>query len=284
MDYKPKIGGRRKTVIEKLKTLISKYPIIAVVNMENLPAKQLQRLRNIIRDDMELFMTKKRLMKIALKESETEKKGVSALSQFLRGMPALIFTEKNPFSLFRILKENKSQAPAKAGQTAPNDIYVEAGPTPFAPGPIIGELGAIGIKSGVENGKVAIKERTLVVKEGETIQPKVAEILTRLNIEPMEVGLNLTAAFENGELIDKNVLDIDEQEYYDNLINTIRLSFNFAVELGYAVKETIEAMVIKAHSLAKGLAYEQDILTDENVKDIISKAKCQADALMKVTG
>jgi large subunit ribosomal protein L10 len=42
--------------------------------------------------------------------------------------------------LYKILQKSKSSAPAKAGQTAPNDIYVKAGKTSFAPGPIIGEL------------------------------------------------------------------------------------------------------------------------------------------------
>jgi len=72
-------------------------------------------------------------------------------------MPALLFTKENPFKLYNKLQKSKSSAPAKAGQTAPSEIVVPKGPTPFAPGPIIGELGALGIKTAVEN----IKKRSM---------------------------------------------------------------------------------------------------------------------------
>ena len=85
----------------------------------------------------------------------------------------------------------------------------------FSPGriptSIIGELGAIGIKAGIEGGKVAIKEDAVVVKDGEVINANVAAILTRLGIEPMEIGLDLVAAYEKGSIFDKKILGVDEQ-------------------------------------------------------------------------
>ena len=72
----------------------------------------------------------------------------------LKGMPALIFTKENPFSLFKTLKKSKTNAPAKANQTAPFDLIVPKGPTSFAPGPVIGELAILGIKSGVEINEI----------------------------------------------------------------------------------------------------------------------------------
>src|SRR3989338_1052307 len=113
-------------------------------------------------------------------------------------MPALLLKKENPFSLYKILKKSKSSASAKAGQIAPRDLIVPAGPTPFTPGPVISELAAVGIKAGVEGGKVAVKVDSMIAKKGETIKPAVASMLTRLSILPMEIGLNLTAVYENG--------------------------------------------------------------------------------------
>ena len=45
------------------------------------------------------------------------------------------------------LEKSKSNAPAKPGQTAPSDLVLPAGETPFTPGPMIGELGQLGIKT-----------------------------------------------------------------------------------------------------------------------------------------
>src|SRR3989338_2085586 len=113
-------------------------------------------------------------------------------------MPALLLKKENPFSLYKILKKSKSSASAKAGQIAPRDIIVPAGPTPFTPGPVISEFAALGIKAGVEGGKVAVKQDTTACKEGKPINAPLASMLARLGIEPMEIGLNLVAVFENG--------------------------------------------------------------------------------------
>src|SRR3989338_5173671 len=175
-------------------------------------------------------MTKRRLIKLALEHTKQDKPGIDKIEEKLKGMPALLFTKDNPFTLFKTLKKNKSKAPAKAGQIAPSDIVVPAGATSFLPGPIIGELSAIGLKTGVENGKAAIKQNSAVVKEGQAIKQNVASILTRLGIEPMEIGLDLIATYENGEIFAKDILSVDEQEYINNITKIASWSINLAVE------------------------------------------------------
>src|SRR3989338_6461079 len=173
------VAEYKKEIVTSLVKLINQYPIIGIVNMENLPAPQLQAMRAQLRGNFYLTMTKRRLIKLAFEQTKSSKKGIEQLEKHLGGMPALIFTKENPFKLSKTLQKSKSPAPAKAGQIAPKDIMVNKGPTSFAPGPIIGELAMAGIKSGVEGGKVAIKEDSLVVRAGEKIKPKTAEILTR---------------------------------------------------------------------------------------------------------
>ncbi len=270
---------KKLKIVEDLKKAIIKYPIFGVVDLENLPSPQLQKMRRSLKGKAEVIMAKGRLMKIALDQASKEKKGVEILKESIRGMPAMIFTKDNPFKLYKILQDNKSSAPAKAGQTAPNDIYIRAGKTPFAPGPIIGELGMLGIKTAIEDGKVAVKDDKLVVKEGEQIKAKTSEILTRLGIEPMEVGLNLLGLFENGIIFTKKVLAIDEKEYLSNIKLSYQETLNLAVKIGYPCKESIKLMLVKAHSDASALADSKDIITTENVGKILAKAEAQASSL-----
>ncbi|MAG78039.1 50S ribosomal protein L10, partial [archaeon] len=207
---KPKafVSKSKKNVVKELQDLAKQYPIVGIVDMENLPARQLQRMRSSLKGKVVIRMTKGRLMRVTF-DSLKDTPGMEDLKEKIRGMPALIFTKENPFKLYKMLQKSKSPAPAKAGQTAPKDIIVPAGKTPFAPGPVIGELGQLGIKAGIEDGKVAIKEDKLLVKEGDTISAKQAEILTRLSIEPMEVGLNIISVLEAGTLFERKTLDID---------------------------------------------------------------------------
>jgi len=275
----PKVAPWKRKKVEELVKLMEEYPIVGVVSMANLPAPPLQKMRARLRETLILTMTKKRLMVLAIEKAKEKKKGIEALKNKLTGMPALIFTRENPFKIFRILKKAKSSAPAKAGQVAPHDITVPAGPTPFSPGPIIGELGSLGIKTGVENGKVAIKEDTVVVRAGEEINQKTAELLTRLGIEPMEVGLDLVAVYEDGSILDRSVLDIDEEEYVSNFMTAAKWAFNLAVEAGYPAAETIPVLIANAHRNAFALAVSQAVASTETIRDILALANSQANAL-----
>jgi large subunit ribosomal protein L10 len=276
---KPHVSGYKKKIVDDFVKLIKEYPIIGALNMENLPAPQLQVMRGQLRNKVVMRMTKRRLIKIAIEQAKADKKGIEKLEQYLKGMPALLFSKENPFKLYKILKKSKSSAPAKAGQTAPKDIFVQAGPTPFAPGPVIGELGALGVKTAVEGGKVTIQKDTVVVREGEVIKANAAGMLTRLGIEPMEIGLDLVAVYEDGTIYSKNILDIDEKQVLANLQNAHRWSLNLAVESGYFTKDTINMLVPKAFNEAKALALEANIMADAVAEELIAKAEAQAKGL-----
>lgn len=269
------VAEYKKEIVSNLVNLINEYSIIGIVNMENLPAPQLQSMRAQLREKFFITMTKRRLIKLAFEQTKSNKKDIEKLEPHLVGMPALIFTKENPFSLSKTLQKNKSPAPAKPGQTAPRDIVVNKGATSFAPGPIIGELALAGIKAGVEGGKVAIKEDTVVVKSGEKIKPKVAEILTRLSIQPMEVGLDLVAVYENGLIYGKDILSIDESEYKGRLTNASTWAFNLANYISYPTKETIRLLIGRAYNDAKSLGIAQNIFDTEIIDIILGRAELQ---------
>lgn len=281
-EIKPKIANWKKDRVTELIKLLKEYPIVGIVNLESVPAKQMQNMRETLRDTAVIKMNKINLIKIAINEIKNEKKGIEQLNENLIGMPALLFTKKNPFSLYKTLEKNKSSMPAKAGQIAPKDIVVPAGPTTFSPGPIIGELGAFKIKTGIENGKVAIKSDTVVAKEGDEITPKLAEILTRLGIEPMEMGLNVLAIYENEIILKKDVLAIDEQEYIDNIKKLAMEAINLAVYSTYPASEVKEMLILKAQKEAINLAVNSEILTDETTNILISKAEREMNVLKNI--
>ena len=270
---KAKAADYKKKTVKEMNSLIKENPIVGIVNLEGLPAQQLQAMRSDLRETVTLFMTKKRLMKIALENAKAEKKGIEELEQHLVGMPALLVTKESPFKLSKTLAKSKTAAPAKAGQIAPNDIIVPAGPTPFAPGPVISELGEAGLEVGVENGKVAVKEDSVVAKKGEEITAKVADVLTRLDIKPMTIGLDLVAAYEEGLIYGKDVLEIDEQEYINNVNTAAAHGINLAFEVGWVMKENIEQFISKAFNEAKALGIEQNIIDEKVIDELLGKAE-----------
>lgn len=268
-----KVAAEKKEAVKKILRLIKEYPIVGVVNMENLPTAQLQRMRHQLRGKIELFMTKITLTKLAIEEAKKIRTGIDALEPYVKGVPALLFTKDNPFLLYKTLKKSKSPAAAKAGQVAPKDLVVPAGPTPFTPGPVISEFAALGIKAGVEGGKVAVKQDVVVCKEGMPISAPLASMLARLGITPMEIGLDLVAVFENGIVYARKILDVDEKAFMGQIMQAASESFNLAIEISLPTKDTIELLVQKGFREAKAVALEGNIMADAIAQELVEKAE-----------
>ena len=238
--------------------------------MHAMPAKQLQKIRDALRDKAKIRMSKKNLIKKAFEKAKIN--GIGKLEKYLKGELALILTNENPFKLYKYLKKNKTPAAAKAGQVATKDILIEKGPTQFSPGPAISTLQKIGLKTTVQNGKIAILKDKVVCKKGEEITPEMVDVFSLLKIEPMEIGLELEAVLENGTVYDKNVLNIDEEEYLNKLTRAIHQAVNLSVGICYPTPLTIELIVAKCFAEAKTLAIEASIFDKEIIGDLILKA------------
>jgi len=274
-QYNAKISPRNKAYADKLRKLASEHSIIGVVDVEGLPAPQFQRIRASIRKTAKVLIVKKNIIELVLNELEKTHKGISALAEKINGVVGLIFTNDNPFTLYKFVQKNKSTAPAKAGSIVPGDVVVPAGPTSFAPGPIIGELGAFKIKAGITAGKVEVKEDAVVAKEGDVISGDLAAILTRLGIEPMEVGLNIKAIFEDGTLYERSVLDVDEDAILADLKSEASRTFKLSVGLKYFTKDNVSHFVGEAARDSLGLGVGVAYPAAETIDKLLTKANSQ---------
>ena len=134
------VAAWKKDMVSELVQDMREYPVVAIVDMEGIPGQQIQSMRAGLRAHATLKMTKNNLMLLAIDEAAKQKPGLEELKKNIDGQCAIIATDLNPFKLFRQLESTKTAAPAKPGEIAPMDIIVHQGPTPFGPGPIIGEL------------------------------------------------------------------------------------------------------------------------------------------------
>jgi large subunit ribosomal protein L10 len=277
------VSEKKKKLVQELAHEITKSPLVGLANLEYLPAPQLQRMKAMLRNqNVHLAMTRKRLLRLALEQSGRD--NIQLLIEKMKGMPALILSHGNPFALYSLIKKNRSEAPAKAGQIAPYDLVVRAGPTSFAPGPIISEFAAVGIKTKVDGGKLTIIQDTVIVREGQPINQKAADTLKRMDIKPMEIGLTVVAVWENGLVFDSQQLDIDEKVYQQNIQQGVQWGLNLALEIAYPCTDTIELLLQKAFHDAKSVALEQHILTDATAEEIITAIEREVLALKEAAG
>ena len=275
-DYTLKITGRKKKHVEEIKAALTKYNVICIFDLNTLPSSQLQLIRHKLRSKAEFIVKKKRLIKIAINEIQKEKNLTHLLPYIEKGNPSLILTNEDPFSLYKTIKASKTFAAAKAGQIAPKDLIAEPGPTNFPPGPIIGELGQAGIIAAVEQGKVVIKKEAIIARKGDVITQKKADALSKLGIQPMEIGMKILAALQDKIIHTQDILDVDEQFYIDTLKSASQQAYNFTLIIGYITEENIKPLVRKAFTQAKHIAEQHNILTSETIKNELKKAELAA--------
>ncbi len=276
------VSEKKKLAVEELKGELGKYPVIGMLDMFNLPAKQLQEIRDKLRGKAVIKMVRKNVMKLAIEGVKV--KGLEKLEKEIRNQPALLLSEVNPFELARIIESSKSSAPAKPGDIATRNIVVKAGPTTIKPGPVIGELQRVKLPAGVEGDRIVVKKDTVVVKEGEEITKPLADVLMKLGVEPVEISLNLIAVCDRGTIYRKEVLFIPAEKYEGDLINAYRNAFNLALNIGLLTSDTLPLLISKAHHEAVLLALRADILTKETTENLLAKAQAQSEALKEKTG
>jgi large subunit ribosomal protein L10 len=258
--------------VEELTKIITDYPIIGIAKIGNIPAPQMQQMRANLRGKLQIRSSKNTLIFQAIDNVGKSRENIEGLKDMVIGQSALIATDLNPFKLFNQLKETRTKAPAKGGEKAPEDILVQQGDTPFKPGPIVGELQKVGIPAAIQGGKVVIKKTKILVKKGDIISTEVAQMLTRLEIYPIEIGISLQGCFEEGFVYKPDVLDIDMDQYIGQIKLAVSDAFNLALEAVWINSHTVQPLIMKAYRQVFTLAVDRGVINKDTVEQILSKA------------
>jgi large subunit ribosomal protein L10 len=260
--------------VDELTDLLRRYKIIGVASLQKVRAAQLQEFKKNLADKVFMRVLKNTLMKLAI-ENCKERPDLKKLEEHLAGSNLYMFTDLNPFRLALILERGKVKTTAKSGDIAAFDVIVPAGNTGQPPGPIISQLNAVGLPTRIESGSVWINKDTLVVKKGEAINERLASILSKLGIKPVESGLALTAAFDEGLIVNQQQLKLDLDGTRHDIENAYAESFALSLSIGYPTEETMVALLQIAHKEAYALSMGAAIPTKETIEDLIRKAHAE---------
>lgn len=119
------------------------------------------------------------------------------------------------------------------------------------------------------------------MKAGGVVSKKQADVLAKLDIKPMPVGLSLIAVCYEGDMYLPDVLAIDDEAYKAKITLAASQAFNLAVNAAVPVPCpcVTEAQIAKAVREARNLGVEAPIYEKGVIEMIISKAYRQAAAL-----
>ncbi len=239
------VKEKKIKAVEELEKKIEMYDVIGLLDIHKLPSRQYQEIQKQIRGEVEIVMTKKSVLTHAIEISN--KPNIKELEKFLPTQPVLIFTKLEPFKFYMTATKMKSPTYAKEGDISDDEILISAGPTGLMPGPVISEFSKVGILAGVEEGKIAIKRDKVVAKRGDVISKDLANVLRKLRIQPIKVGLNIVAVYDRGTIYLKDVLSLAGQGYIDQTLLAHQHAINLSVAIGYPTKENIKMLLAKAY-------------------------------------
>lgn len=268
---------QKEEKVEEFKEKIERYPVIGILDMQNLPSRQLQQMKKEMKEFADIKMSRKTLMQIAIEKAE--KKDIEQLEENDAVQPAFIFSDKDPFQLYSLIKKNKTSAAAQGGEISPSDIEVPEGDTGIGPGPMLGKLQQTGAQVQVDDGSIHVMQSATMIEKGDTITADDAEILNQLGIEPLEIGLDLNIAFNEGELFTADELDIDTEEYRKDVESAASLAFNLAVNAGVVNETTAGTIVGEAAQKAKNLSISEGIPTEDTIEEVLAHASSNAEGL-----
>ena len=268
---------RKAQMYQQLQELPKKYKVLALIKMNKVRSTQILPLRKILKDDVEFVSIKDKVAKKALESLDVP--GIKEIAGDLTGQCMFIFTNMSPFKLNVLLAKNKIMMAARGGDIASIDIVVPAKNTGIAPGPMLTEFKEAGIPTKIDQGTIWIAKDSTPVLKGEAINEKLASILGKLDIKPVEAGISLFTALEDGLKYAEQEMIIDVEKIREEFSQAHQEAVSLSIEAAYITPENISQILSKAAQSARSVSIESGYMTDETKEQILQKADSQARAL-----
>ncbi|MGA9148977.1 MAG: 50S ribosomal protein L10 [Candidatus Nitrosopolaris sp.] len=266
---------KKRLLYQELQDLPGKFDVIALSKMSKVRAAQLMTIRKKFRNDIKIRVIKNRVAQRSFQQLNN-RSGLDYLSKELEGQCALLFTNISPFKLNLIFDKNKVFLPAKGGDIVTKDITIPAGNTGISPGPVLSEFKEANVATKIDQGTIWVSKDTVVARSGSIITQKLASLMSKLNIKPIEAGISISLAIAQGLVLKEKDLRINLAEYRDELSRSFHAAISLAIESGYPNTETIGYLLTKANQNAMALATESGYLSPDTVQLILAKANANS--------
>jgi large subunit ribosomal protein L10 len=241
-----KISNEKVAAVKKLAKQLAEAKAVMIISIKNLPAAQLQKMKKELRGKALIQIAKKTALLRAVDETKISE--LEELKKYIKEDCAVLTSNDNAFELSAWFVENRSPIAAKEGQVAEADIMVEEGPTDLVPGPVISELGALGLQIMVEDGKITIRKSKVAVKKGDKITSGAASIFQKLGIKPFMIGITPLAFYDASSKKIFADVKIDKKKTLEELVDRQARALAFAVKVAYPSKSTIGFLLAKANA------------------------------------
>jgi len=269
-----KFPQKKAQMYQLMQELPKKYSVTALVRMEKVRASQLLPLRKKLLGEVEIVSIKDKIAKKAFEKLDVP--GAEKMKEMLTGQCVFMFTNMSPFKLNVLLGKNKVLLVARGGDRASIDVVVPPKNTGIAPGPMLTEFKENKIPTKIDQGTIWILKETTPVKKGEVISTKLAALLGKLDIKPIEARIVLNSALSESILFSEEELIVDVDAFRDKIAQANQDALALSTEIAYVTEDNIAQILAKASQAGISLSVEAAYVTDETKEQILQKAHSQA--------
>ena len=267
----PKIKAQ---MYEQLQEFPKKYKVMAIIKMAKVRSTQILPLRKTLKGQVEFVSVKDKIAQKALEQVDIP--GIKDMIGELKGQIMFMFTDMSPFKLNVLLAKNKIMMAARGGDVASVDVVVPAKNTGIAPGPMLTEFKEAGIPTKIDQGTIWIAKDSTPVEAGGIINEKLAGLLGKLDIKPVEAGISLYSALEDGLKYSETEMIIDVEKIRNKFAQAHQEAVSLSIEAAYITADNVSQILAKAAQSARSVSVESGFMTDETKEQILQKADAQA--------
>jgi len=246
--------GKKEAFSKRLTELLTQNEKILLVSVDNVGAFSIQQIRQTLRGEATLLFGKNTLIRKTIRDyvekcneaGNKEGARIEALLSSIRGNVGLVFTNGDLNKIKEVAESFKQKAPAKIGTIAPEDVFVEPGPTGMEPTQTT-FLQALNIPSKIVKGQVEIINRVHLIKKDERIGTSEATLLDKLNIMPFSYKASVRTVFDAGFVYPASLLSLSTHDVMQMFSKGLQRVTSIALEIGFPSISTIPHLIASAY-------------------------------------
>jgi len=246
----------------KITQLFDEYPKCFIVNADNVGSRQMQQIRQALKEKAVVLMGKNTMMRKAIRGHLENNPALERLLPCIRNNVGFVFTKEDLVEVREMLLANKVQAPARVGAVAPLDVKIPAQPTTLGPEKT-SFFQALQIPTKITKGTIEILNEVNLIKEGERVGQSESTLLNMLNISPFTYGLLVENVYDSGTIFNPAVLDITDEDIKASFMTGVARIAALSLAIGYPTAASAPHSIINGFKNLLAIAVETDIDFEE---------------------
>jgi len=242
----------------KLTQLLDEYPKCFIVGVDNVGSKQMQQIRQSMRNDAILLMGKNTMIRKAIRSHLENNPALEKILPHIKANIGFVFTNLELVDVRDKILENKVKAPARAGALAPCDVMIPPQNTGLGPEKT-SFFQALSIPTKISKGTIEILNEIHLIKKEDKVGASEATLLNMLNVSPFTYGLVIRQVYDSGTVFDPEILDITPEDLRAKFLAGVRNVAAISLSIGYPTLASVPHSIVNGLKNLIAVAVETDI-------------------------